>query len=471
MLNFIKPMAPDEDLRRREFIFNILVVTIICLIIIAIASSSITYFFLSDPISRGNSAVSFFMLFAELFFFLALYACSRKGFFVFASYIFLAILFLLGCYMWYMWGVDVVIGILLEAIVIIMSGILISSRFAFFTTSVIAGTMIAMGYAQYQKLIVVNQYWKQEVWRPTDMIVVSFIFALIAVISWLSNREIEKSLTRARKSEAELKKERDSLEITVETRTKELKEVQAEKISQLYRFAEFGRLSSGLFHDLINPLTAVSLNMEKLKQGGQLIHDHPVSVAGDSERLSVSQAAEYVDKAVQAAGKLEDLVVSVRKQLARQENNAIFSLSEEIYHVIDVLSYKAKKAGVVIQYVPAHDAKTFGDAVKFNQVALNLIANAIDAYEDIQSQGKIILVSLQEKNGNIIFSVKDSGMGIPKENMQKIFEPFFTTKTEGRGIGIGLSMTKRIVEKDFKGTISVESDYGKGTVFNVMMPE
>ena len=331
--------------------------------------------------------------------------------------------------------------------------------------------MIAMGYAQYQKLIVVNQYWKQEVWRPTDMIVVSFIFALIAVISWLSNREIEKSLTRARKSEAELKKERDSLEITVETRTKELKEVQAEKISQLYRFAEFGRLSSGLFHDLINPLTAVSLNMEKLKQGGQLIHDHPVSVAGDSERLSVSQAAEYVDKAVQAAGKLEDLVVSVRKQLARQENNAIFSLSEEIYHVIDVLSYKAKKAGVVIQYVPAHDAKTFGDAVKFNQVALNLIANAIDAYEDIQSQGKIILVSLQEKNGNIIFSVKDSGMGIPKENMQKIFEPFFTTKTEGRGIGIGLSMTKRIVEKDFKGTISVESDYGKGTVFNVMMPE
>ncbi len=358
------------------------------------------------------------------------------------------------------------------ALIIVISGILISTRFAFLTAFVITIATVVIGYLQIHLILPTNSYWRADMVTMENIIMICLILFIIAVVSWLSNREIEKSLKRARKSEAELKKERDSLEITVEKRTKELKEVQAEKMAQLYRFAEFGRLSSGLFHDLINPLTAVSLNMEKLKSSNQQVREHIESFEKQTGVVSVAEAAGYIDSAVHAAKKLEDMVIAVRKQLTRQENNILFSLTDEIIYVMDVLSHKAQKAGVKIQFLRKDDIRIFGDAIKFNQVALNLIANAIDAYEGIsnKSERHNVLAQLGEENGAIVFSVKDFGIGIPEKNMQKIFEPFFTTKTEGRGIGIGLSMTKRIVEKDFGGSISLKSKIGEETIFTVKFP-
>ena len=113
------------------------------------------------------------------------------------------------------------------------------------------------------------------------------------VIAWLSNREIEKSLKRARRSEAALKVERDALEITVEARTRQLREAQADQLSQLYRFAEFGQISSGLFHDLVNPLNAMSLNMENILS----IQDH----------ATVSEMRERIERAMGSAKRMEKI--------------------------------------------------------------------------------------------------------------------------------------------------------------------
>ena len=77
---------------------------------------------------------------------------------------------------------------------------------------------------------------------------------------------------------------------------------------------------------------------------------------------------------------------------------------------------------------------------------------------------------LEKKNSNFIICVRDFGTGISPENLDKIFEPFFTTKTVTRGMGIGLSMTKRIIEKDFLGTLHVESMKGKGAKFTIKIP-
>ena len=102
---------------------------------------------------------------------------------------------------------------------------------------------------------------------------------------------------------------------------------------------------------------------------------------------------------------------------------------------------------------------------ELNQVFLNLLINAAQA---IKETGDITVETSVKKN-NVIIKITDSGMGIPKENIDKIFDPFFTTKDVGKGTGLGLSVSHGIIEKH-KGTISVTSKPGKGTSFTISLP-
>lgn len=456
----LTPRAETEDLARREFILNIFLLGSITLLFVALAAV------IQETIAQGaaHKGSSPFYVFAIFLSFVTLLYLSRKGFIKTTAYIFIGVYFFAISSGLYTYGVDQPQTLLAFALIIVMSGIMISSRFAFIVTFISAVVLIVLGYLQIHQFYSVETYWKQELTaKIEDPITFSITLALIAIASWLSNREIEKSLMRARRSEAELKKERDSLEETVERRTNELKEAQAEKMSQLYRFAEFGKLSSGVFHDLINPLTAVSLNMEKIKK--------------EYGKDGVAHEAQiYIDKAVLAARKMENFVVAVRRQLAEgHQQRTLFSLNEEIQYVIDVLHHKALSANVSVHFSGGKHLSITGDSVRFNQIALNLIANAIEAYTSEtpanNTRPREVEVTLASDGNDIVLSVKDNGKGISQEHIKKIFEPFFTTKGEDQGLGIGLSLTKRIVEKDLGGTITVISKVGEGTLFTIRIPK
>lgn len=464
--------SKNEDKARREFIFNVISLSIVGLSIVALCNNIIWFL-----LGTTNSPMPISAIFILMSFFGFLYFLSRKGFSQLASYLLLIIFFLITTYQIYAWGVDLPFGLLSYILIIVMAGVLISTRFAFIATLLTGGTMAIIGYLQNTNIVPPNRYWIVEIWNVSEIIATFVMMLIIATVSWLSNREIEKSLKRARKSEKDLKYERDMLEVTVEKRTKELRDAQAEKLGQLYRFAEFGRISSGLFHDLLNPLQAVSLNMEKIKSNKEKedIRSHLEQIGKQTGAAPLSEVVGYVDSAIRSAKKLEDLVLAVRKQLIRKEHRELFSLNEEIAYVIDVLSHKAQKAHVKISVkLPQNDVKLFGDATKFNQIVLNLIANAIDSYvfpnvTDNSEKEKRVQVSLIDSHTKVILQVADQGSGIAESNINKIFEPFFTTKTD-QGIGLGLSMTKRIVEKDFGGTISVSSQSGNGAIFTVELP-
>lgn len=457
----ILPRSNDQDISRKEFIFNILLVSVIALLVAAIVEHVISWniLHLISPQSFDNSSFSLNSLAIILVFFFALYLLSRRGFFRTASYALLGIMFVLAAYMGSRWGVDLPAEILFYSLIIVMAGILINARFAFLVTGLVFSIIALTGYMHNVSYLSVNRYWSNELWETTDIVIAGVLFLTIATVSWLSNREIEKSLTRARKSEEELKKERDSLEIKIEERTKELKEAELEKMSQLYRFAEFGRLSTGIFHDLVNPLNAVVLNMEMVTK----CH---------GERQGFAETKVCLDRALNSTKKMEKFVMAVRKQVSNEKSVAVFSLNQELKEVIEILTYKAVKEIVKIFFYPSAEVKVTGDPIKFNQIALNLIANAIDSYGSPESReyaDGTVEVRLWKDENNIVLSVKDFGEGIPKENMEKIFEPFFTTKKEN-GMGVGLSTVKRIVEKDFKGIVEVESEVGEGSVFTVKLP-
>jgi len=294
----------------------------------------------------------------------------------------------------------------------------------------------------------VNRAWKNEkMIEPENTIVYAIILLIIATISWLSNREIEKSLERARLSEAALKKERDFLEIRVDERTKELQKIQLEKIAEMSRLAEFGRLSSGLFHDLVNPLTALSFNLEKIKQ---------------TRNYQFKEIEDDLNRAFSVTQKIREFISSIKKQFNHEENKELFSLNHEINDVLQVLTYRARKNNININFEPMEEIELFGDAIKFNQVILNIISNAIEAYP-LNNFIKNIDVNLFNNENYIVLHVKDYGQGVSEDIENEIFKAFFTTKKNGTGVG--LSLVKNIVEKDFNGEISFKNNENQGTTF------
>ena len=108
-----------------------------------------------------------------------------------------------------------------------------------------------------------------------------------------------------------------------------------------------------------------------------------------------------------------------------------------------------------------------GVPLHFDQIFSNLLKNAYDAVE--KSEKKKITVKTLQKADMICFYIKDSGTGIRPEDMEKIFETGFSTKESGKGTGLGLVITKQMVNS-YKGKIKVESEFGKGAAFLVCFP-
>lgn len=446
----IKPRHKNENLHRQEYSLNIILAFSIISFCILNLIRIIDYILYIDK--RGIPLISTLLI---LIFFFFLFWLSRRGLIKVAASLLLIVFSLPMLYSFFTWGADLPAGLLLAVLVITVSGILLGARLAFISTLLISGFIIVLTDLQNRKIINVESYWRGESAQIGDAISYAILLFIIAVIAWLFIRTINQSLRRALESELLLREERDSLEIKVESRTREIKNLQAEKINQLYRLAEFGRLSSGIFHDLINPLTAVSLNLEQIKT---------------ETDLKIISAKSYLSQALLATNKMESLITSIKKQISRENVIEIFSLNQEINQTIQILSYKSRKADVNIKFREDKEITMRGDALKFGQIIANLLANAIDACED--SSQKEILIDLNSDENMIELKVKDSGIGISKENLEKIFEAFFSTKKIGNcGLGLGLASTKNIVEKDFGGKISVTSELNIGTSFIINIPK
>jgi signal transduction histidine kinase len=106
---------------------------------------------------------------------------------------------------------------------------------------------------------------------------------------------------------------------------------------------------------------------------------------------------------------------------------------------------------------------------EFSQVLLNIITNAKDALVSNKIEKPIIKINISKVENNLIVKIKDNANGINEEIIANVFEPYFTTKGKGNGTGIGLYMSKLIIEKNMNGKLEVENDE-KGAVFKITLP-
>ena len=443
----VEPHDQEPDRRRQEYILNVLLVGLLGAAIIALVDSGIDFW--SQSIPHYHSSFIIALLFSG--FAISLPYTSRRGYHKVASYVFILLLSLVAAKLTLQWGLMLPEAQLLYALIIVIAGVLLSSRARLLFIGVTLLLILVVGYLQVHGRLQPDTQWLAKPFYEGDAIGYAIVLMIIGLVSWLSNREIDRSLLRARHSEAALARERDNLEIKVNERTRQLEETQLLRLMELRRFAEFGRLSANLLHEVANPLTAASLNLEQL----------------DSK-----QDPELVLQARKNLKHLERYVESARKQMKGQSEVTTFNVRNELNQVLRILQPRARQANVKLHLnLDSNNYSLTGDAVKFSQLVANLIANAIDAYAKVeQSGGKRVEITFSRIGSGLACSVIDWGEGISAAALLKIFEPFYSTKPDqDQNLGIGLAMVKQFAEEDFRGSIAVTSSSTNGTRFIVKL--
>ena len=253
-------------------------------------------------------------------------------------------------------------------------------------------------------------------------------------------------ITERKRAEEELRRHREHLEELVDKRTKELRDAQ-EELLRKEKLAILGQLAGGVGHELRNPLGVISNAVYYLKM-----------VLPDADE-AIKESLEMISAEVRNSTKIiSDLLDFSRTRIPDREEAAVSELAAE------ALKKRPPPENVEATTEIAPDLPpVYVDPRQMGQVLGNLVVNA---YQAMKEGGKLT-ISAQAEEGQVSLSVADTGCGIPEKNMTKIFEPLFTTRA--RGIGLGLAVSKSLVEAN-GGSIEVKSEEGKGSTFTVRLP-
>jgi two-component system NtrC family sensor kinase len=260
-------------------------------------------------------------------------------------------------------------------------------------------------------------------------------------------------LVRLKQARKELEDYGRGLEEKVEERTRELTEMQ-DHLIQSEKMASMGQLSASIAHEVNNPLS------------GALIYNQLITkkiTRGEFDREAILNYLSKMEHELSRSTKLirSLLDFSVQSEPKIKEVNVNEVLNRALELGIHAGSKENTRVEKDLQPLPTFMV----DPDQLEQVFVNLIMNALQA---MPAGGTLALRTYME-NREVKIAVKDTGCGIPPENMNKIFTPFFSTKKEVKGVGLGLSVSYGIIQ-GLKGRIGVESKVGEGTTFTVCLP-
>lgn len=244
----------------------------------------------------------------------------------------------------------------------------------------------------------------------------------------------------------------------VQRREQELREKQ-EQLIQAGKLATLGELTTGVAHELNNPLNNIGLFI------GNAIDLIELGMADtDPERImqDLHNAMQQVRKATEIISHLRTFgrAASVTREPLR--------ISQVLERAISLMQeqLRLRQIEIVLNF-PSEEVVVVGNGIQLEQVFINLLTNARDAM--VNSPRKVITITCKTSKKWVDISVADTGPGIPPELEQRIFDPFFTTKEVGAGTGLGLSITYGII-KEHQGTIMVKRHGGEGALFLIQLP-
>ena len=226
------------------------------------------------------------------------------------------------------------------------------------------------------------------------------------------------------------------------------------------KMISLGKLAASVVHEINNPLAGI-LNYARLMS--------KIFARGDLAANSVQKFQGYLtlmESELERCSKIVSNLLAFSRK-SKLEFSPV-DINELLSKCVNLSGHKMALQNIRVETGFARELPMIqGDFNQLQQCVINLIFNAIDA---MPQGGILFLGSSFDSSKNVLtIQVRDSGYGIPKEDLLYIFDPFYTTKTEGKGLGLGLSTTFGIIDRH-KGTIHVESESGKGSVFRIELP-
>lgn len=451
-----KGLLKSQYLSRQK---NILKFLLTCFLVIAVVAQIVAI--MHGWMEKSNTGKFEFTLSPAIgfIFFLILLRLTNNNRTKIVAFLFLLVLFLLVFRSSIQGGIDNPQTIVIYSLIIIMSGILISPKFSLISTAVICLSLMTLFGLHKNNAIKFSSDWKNGTFGMSDALVLVSSYMIISVVTWLFSSEIINALKRAKKSEREavnlakeLQKEKDSLEMKVIKRTNELRESQLREMIRINNLAEFGRISAGLLHDIKNPLTVISLNLDSLRNSPK------------------NKMVELINKSLLAAKTAEKIIKMSQNQITEDEGKQKFDLIQEIKNTLILTAHLSEQEKVQILFDGPKKLVITGYPYKLSRVIVNLVMNAIDSFSETKVGGRKIEIKVITNGTEIIIKVKDNGCGIESIDKASIFEPLFSRKENKNRMGLGLYGSKKIVKDCFGGDIVFESGLGKGSEFSVIIP-
>ncbi len=271
-------------------------------------------------------------------------------------------------------------------------------------------------------------------------------FTVAASSSWQlhKHREISfQDINERIKAEAKLDEYSKNLERIIEKRTKALRDAE--------RLATIGATAGMVGHDIRNPLQAITGDLYLAKLDVATLPDDQTKTSMQESLEAIEQNIDYIDK-----------IVADLQDYARPIKPIIKTL--ELETIVKLLIKTNIPKNIQTTYKIDADANIINcDYVLLKRILTNLIINAIQAMPD----GGKLSIDARKELQNILIFVQDTGVGIPEDAKPNIFKPMFTTKAKGQGFG--LVVVKRLTEV-LGGTVSFESDFGRGAKFIISLP-
>nr|WP_300999464.1 ATP-binding protein [Halomonas sp.] len=286
---------------------------------------------------------------------------------------------------------------------------------------------------------------------------------------WRLRRERELFAERERRT---LASARDELERNVELRTRDLMETNRllsdeieerrraeenlrqtrDELIQAAKLAVLGQLAAGINHELNQPLAAIRAYAENARTF--------------LERQRMEAADANLAQVIELTERMAEISAQLR-QFSRKSDSSLTAVSVQACIDYALRLYQNRLHDVEVVRVWDEEIWVHADLVRLEQVLVNLIGNALQAMAETP-EAKLVL-SIETEPGLARIAVSDSGPGIPEPHLSRVFEPFFTTKSPGSGLGLGLSISARII-KDLGGDILADNQAGAGARFTIILP-
>lgn len=410
---------------------------------VALTTLLLTY----DLLIGGSVTTRGWIGLGVIFYLIALYSILKRTNNVIAAWMLVVLFELVTAAVLINWGFALPLGLLLASFALLLPSILMIPKAIPSTALLTLCVFVITYYLHSTQLVSPDTTYISSSTNLLDSITYATILSAFGLVSWISSRQLTRSLHRALCAEQALLKQKDTLAKQLEIESARLRQAQLQQIKHLHQFAIIGQSATAILHELSNHLSVLNLDIDDIKQ-----------------QFTYSKAIKNAEKGI---NRINQMIRKTRSVLTPHHATHEFEVINIIRQATKDFSYKFKSNNITFTRSFPRRNTTFnvkGDSVNLMHCISILLTNAFDAC--VTSPHSQVSVTTSVKKNILTILIRDTGPGLSLSTKKHLFEPHESTKPFG--LGVGLYIAKNLIETQFQGDLRV-LDTTQGVSFAITL--